>query len=155
MAYNREPTSIPTTQSFSPKPLIKALVLALLILYTFFYIIRLQKEISSLESRNATLSNELIGLREKNSNIQIDAKMIRINFEQCLEKSKKTEKKLKKTKYFYHMLKLESRKLIDQLRKKMGSFQIKGGDCNLLSFIQNSYEKFKDFFVSFYENNKN
>lgn len=157
MAFNRNPTPA-TTSPMPPMRIDKRrilFVLALLFL-SFFFIwnyMSLRRENSILNDINGDLKNQIDVLLSKNSDLRINLKEMNGFYEKCIENSRKTEKKLKKTKYFHHMLQVKSKKFIEGLKKKINGFQLKG-DCDLLSMFRNTYEKFSGFFNTYFSKSK-
>lgn len=149
MAFNRNPTPT-TTSPLSPmridkrRILIAAAVLFLTILLICNYV-SLRRENNILNDINGDLKNQIDVLLNKNSDLRINLKEMNGFYDKCIETSRKTEKKLKKTKYFHHMLHVKSKKFIAELKKKINGFQLKG-DCDLLTMFRNTYDKFSEFF---------
>ena len=105
----------------------------------------LRRENNVLNDINGDLKNQIDVLLSKNSDLRINLKEMNGFYDKCIETSKKTEKKLKKTKYFHHMLKVKSKKFIEDLKRKINGFQLKG-DCDFLTMLRNTYDKVSGFF---------
>ena len=147
MAFNRNPTTtspLPPMRIDQRRILIAAAVIFLSILLIWNYM-SLRRENNKLNDINGDLKNQIDVLLSKNSDLKINLKEMNGFYDKCIETSRKTEKKLKKTKYFHHMLKVKSKKFIEDLKKKINGFQLKG-DCDLLTMFRNTYDKFSEFF---------
>jgi len=160
MAFNKDPPTIfqsspfPTKKFFN-KFLIWMLLNLLILIILLIILYDLKKENKKLNGINHDFSNKLNMLTNKNSDLQINLKEMGGFYDRCLDHSKKIDKKFKKTKYFHHMLKQRSKKFIENLNRKINSFQLQGGNCDLLTIVKNTYDKFKGFFNTFYEKNSN
>lgn len=106
----------------------------------------LKNENQQLSDSNTRLEQTLKLEIEKSAIFQINLYEMQEFYNRCVMNSKKTSQKLRKIEYIHHKLKQNFKALITKLKSRINSFQIKGGDCDMFSFLKKTYEKFKNFF---------
>lgn len=129
--------------NFLSTNLMKIVVFILIMLFLVSKANSLKEENEKLRKENEELKSLLALSEQKNLKFQSDVDHVHNFYNSCLEKSKKTEIMLFKLRYSYYILKEKHEQILKKIKEKLYNFKLEESDCDLISFIQRTYQKVK------------